>query len=80
MSAAAGTKAPAPLSANAQRVLDRVPVEWTGERDVRREIHLGLCLQVSAIAQILNALERRNLIIRGQWMNGDRQMRRGARS
>jgi hypothetical protein len=64
-----------PLSADAKRVLKRIPADWSSEREVRAEIHLGLFLQISSIAQILNALERRELIQRGRWENGDRPIR-----
>lgn len=65
-----------PLSPDAQRVLNRIPTMWTGERGVRQDCREGLLLRAPAIAQILNGLERRSLIERGAWLNDDRQIRR----
>lgn len=65
-----------PLSPDAQRVLNRIPSEWSNERDLRKAIHEGLLLNVPAIAQILNGLERRGLIERGAWLESGRPIRR----
>jgi hypothetical protein len=65
-----------PLSATAERVLNRVPAGWTNEHDVRRDVRDGLFLRMRAIAQILNHLERRGLIQRGAWLADGRPIRR----
>ena len=69
-------KAGTPLSADAQRVLNRVPSAWANEHEVRRELKNGLFLAIPAIAQILNGLERRGLIQRGAWLADGRPIRR----
>lgn len=69
-------KTVSPLSPDAQRVLNRIPSEWSNERDLRRALHDGLFLAMPAIAQILLGLERRGLIERGAWLADARPVRR----
>ena len=64
------------LSADAQRVLNRIPTEWNNEREIRQRLREGLLLRAPAIAQILNGLERRGLIERGAWLADGRPIRR----
>lgn len=65
-----------PLRSDAQRVLDRIPTEWSNEQELRRALHDGLFLTMPAIAHILNGLERRGLIQRGAWLADGRLIRR----